>query len=279
MNYKIKGRSKSSKSFLNGSDIHVGGRTSVCSEAPEQSELGSYYKPNIINKTLLKHWNSIPDALQQKPNLFVINGETIDGANKKQVGQETWSTNLQDQMNDCVKLINRIPYDDILLTRGSIYHDQIDATNIEEIMADRLGAIRYKAYGGSGATDWFANVQANGKVFNYSHHIGFSKGLQTRAAALSREMANMHYEYDKLGKVDVIIRSHVHYFVHVEFVHSHGIILPAWKYPDGHLFRGGVAGTTPDIGMVETIIEPNGEIIIKKHIAEIDMKAKVTQIV
>ena len=89
----------------------------------------------------------------------------------------------------------------------------------------------------------------------------------------------MHYEYDKLGKVDVIIRSHVHYFVHVEFVHSHGIILPAWKYPDGHLFRGGVAGTTPDIGMVETIIEPNGEIIIKKHIAEIDMKAKVTQIV
>ena len=146
-------------------------------------------------------------------------------------------------------------------------------------MADRLGAIRYKAYGGSGATDWFANVQANGKVFNYSHHIGFSKGLQTRAAALSREMANMHYEYDKLGKVDVIIRSHVHYFVHVEFVHSHGIILPAWKYPDGHLFRGGVAGTTPDIGMVETIIEPNGEIIIKKHIAEIDMKAKVTQIV
>ena len=66
------------------------------------------FRINIINKTLLKHWNSIPDALQQKPNLFVINGETIDGANKKQIGQETWSTNLQDQMNDCVKLIDKI---------------------------------------------------------------------------------------------------------------------------------------------------------------------------
>ena len=54
MNYKIKGRSKSSKSFLNGGDIHVGGRTSVCSEAPEQSELGSYYKPNIINIAPIK---------------------------------------------------------------------------------------------------------------------------------------------------------------------------------------------------------------------------------
>ena len=90
---------------------------------------------------------------------------------------------------------------------------------------------------------------------------------------------------EKLQKFSLIfylisyLPNQVHYFVHVEFVHSHGIILPAWKYPDGHLFRGGVAGTTPDIGMVETIIEPNGEIIIKKHIAEIDMKAKVTQIV
>ena len=61
---------------------------------------------------------------------------------------------------------------------------------------------------------------------------------------------------------------------------SDGIIVPAWKYPDGHLFRGGVAGTTPDIGMVEVTVETNGDILVRKHIAELgeSLKARVNHI-
>jgi len=36
-----------------------------------------------------------------------------------------------------------------------------------------------------------------------------------------------------------------------------------------------VAGTTPDIGMVEFIIEPNGYVEVVKHIAELDIKPVV----
>ena len=268
---KIGGRSKSSKSIIGGGDVHDGASTAVCSPAPYRAEQDDYIKPNAVQKTLFSAWETIKDNLKnKKPNLWVCNGEPIDGANRKQIGAQSWTTSLEDQMNDFIKLAKHIPYKDILFTRGSLYHSGLDATNFEEVLADRMGALRYKMFGGGGATDYFANIEVNNKVFNFSHHIGFSKGLQTRAAALSREMANMHYEYDKLGKVDVIVRSHVHYFCHVEFVHSHGIILPAWKYPDGHLFRGGVAGTTPDIGMVE--------IIVNKIVAEVDLKAKVRHI-
>ena len=114
-----------------------------------------------------------------------------------------------------------------------------------------------------------------GKVFNFAHHIGFNKSPAYRTTALAREMAGMHFEHDKLGRADFIIRSHVHYFVHIEFVNTHGILTPAWKYPDHHLFRGGLAGTTPDVGLVEIIIEPNGETVVLPHIAKIDMKAQV----
>jgi len=41
------------------------------------------------------------------------------------------------------------------------------------------------------------------------------------------------------------------------------------------LFRSGLAGTTPDVGMVEIVIESNGEINIVKHIAEMEIKPLV----
>ncbi len=79
-------------------------------------------------------------------------------------------------------------------------------------------------------------------------------------------------------KYDVIVRSHVHYFMMVKSAHTRGFTTPAWKYPDGHLYRGGLGGTFPDIGMVELIIEPNNEIIVNDHITELRIKPEVYEI-
>ena len=138
-----------------------------------------------------------------------------------------------------------------------------------------MGASKYKAFGGSGYTDYYALVDIYGKRFNFTHHVGFNKWAAYRTTALAREMAGMVFERDKMGKADVIVRSHVHYFVHVEFTNTHGFTTPAWKFPDAHLFRGGTAGTTPDIGMVEVIIEPNGDLLVEKHIKELNIKPLV----
>ena len=278
---KLGGRQNSAKTFLCTGDNHVGSMLALASLEPQLSD-GSTFKPTKVMKRLYAAWLEVKDSLHCKqPDLMVCNGEPCDGANPKQLGQQSWTTDIEAQMQDYMKLMKHYNYQKLLFTRGSIYHTTLGATNFEEILANRMPRVmKYKAHGGSGSTDFFANVEANGKVFNFSHHIGFSKGLQTRAAALSREMANMHYEADKLGKVDVIVRNHVHYFWHNEGVHTHGIIVPAWKFPDGHLFRGGVAGTTPDIGMVEITVETNGDILVKKHIAELgtSLKARVNHI-
>ena len=265
----------SSKSLLTVSDLHGGAGTSVCTLEPVISDLNTTYKPNKLQLALNEAWYNCIDELEQKPTLLVVNGEPCDGANKKQVGQQSWTTNIHDQLDDVTKLLKEIPYENLMFVRGSTYHVQVDGTNFEEIIARQMGATKYKAYGGEGLTDYFAIIEIYGKVFNFTHHIGFNKWAAYRTTALAREMAGMVFEKDKMGRADVIIRSHVHYFVHVEFTHTHGLTTPAWKFPDAHLFRGGVAGTTPDVGMVEMIIEPNGEILIQKHIAEMEIKPLV----
>ena len=255
--------------------MHVGSALSICSAEPVITELGTVHLPNKLQLALNEAWYNCIDDLEQKPTLLVLNGEPCDGANKKQVGQQSWTTNLQDQINDAGKLLNDIPYENLIFVRGSGYHVQQDGTNFEEILAHQLGAEKYRAYGGEGLTDYYALIEMYGKTFNFTHHVGYNKWAAYRTTALAREMAGMVFEKDKMGKADVIIRSHVHYFVHIEFVNTHGILTPAWKYPDHFLFRGGLAGTTPDIGLVEIVIEPNGETIVYPHIANIDKKAQV----
>lgn len=271
--------SKKAKRVLVVSDLHVGSSTALCSESPVIADLNTTYKPNKLQKTFFKAWKDMIKSLGGSVDLLVINGECIDGANKKQLGQQSWTTNIDDMMNDAKKLIEMIPYKQVLILRGSGYHEQVDGTNFEEIMADKLrDCIKYKAYGGEGKTDYFAFVKIYGKTFNFTHHIGFSKSEAYRTTALAREMVGMHFQHDKLGRADIMVRSHVHYFTHVEFTHTHGCTTPAWKYPDSHLFRGGLAGTTADIGSVMFTIYPNGDVDFDKFIAEIDYKPKVLEL-
>lgn len=265
----------SSKSVLIVGDMHTGSTTAICSKEPVTSDKDTTYRPNKLQKALYGVWQDCIDELVQKPDVLVINGEPCDGGNPRQLGNQSWTTNVYDQIIDSKLLVNEIPYRNILVNRGSKYHVQIEGTNFEEVFAREMNADRYRAFGGSGYTDYYILMEMNGKYFNFTHHIGFNKWAAYRTTALAREMAGMVFEKDKMGRADIIIRSHVHYFVHVEFVHTHGFTTPAWKYPDGHLFRGGTAGTTPDIGMVEVIIEPNGDIDVIKHIAEMEIKPLV----
>jgi len=155
--------------------MHVGSSTAICTENPNTVDLETTYKPNKLQKALYGVWKECIDELIQKPNLLVVNGEPCDGGNPRQLGKQSWSTNLQDQLNDAEKLINLIPYDHLLFNRGTGYHVDQQGTNFEEIIAERMKADRYKAFGGSGYTDYYSLVEIHGKYFNFTHHVGFNK--------------------------------------------------------------------------------------------------------
>ena len=273
-----KSKSRGSKSILVVSDMHVGASTAICTKAPKIVDQGTTHKPNRLQKELLSVWKECIGELEHKPDLLVVNGEPCDGGNPKSNGQQTWSTNIEDQLNDARKLLEMIPYKKIMFTRGSGYHVTERATNFEEILAGKMGAVPYSAYGGEGKTDYYALVKMNGVNFNFTHHVGFSKQVASRPGSIAREMSGMKLDANKMGKTDVIVRSHVHYYVHVEYPGYHGFTTPTWKYPDGHLFKGGTAGTTPDIGMVEVIVESNGKINVLPHIASMTIRPTIKNI-
>ena len=270
---------KSSKSVVIFSDIHVGSKVAVCSESPKIID-GENYTPNKAQKALKKAWDLAISEISQKPDLLVINGEPIDGANPKSMGAGVWSTNLVDQIRDFKTLTKQIPTSKkLIFVRGSGYHVNVGgATNLEEIVAEEMKADRYRAYGGSGFTDYECNVEMNGKLFNFTHHIGFAQWEAYRTTALARELVKLHFENRRRGThTDIAVRSHVHYYVEVRFKNTLGFTSPAWKFPDGFMYRRGIP-TLPDVGCMEVIIESNGEIIVKPHIIEVEFKPKVMHI-
>jgi len=267
---------KSAKSVFVYSDIHVGSKVAVCSESPEIIDAENY-TPNPAQKALFKGWREIIDSYKTKPDILVINGESIDGSNPKSMGSGVWSTDLKDQINDFKKLLNYIPKPkQIYFVRGSGYHVQTGgATNIDEIVASEVNAQKYRTYAGSGYTDYEANIEVNGKIFNFTHHVGFAEWEQYRTTALARELVKLHFEHSKRGHhTDIAVRSHVHYYVEVRFKHTIGVTSPAWKFPDSFMYRRGIP-TTSDIGCIEFVIESNGEVLIYPHIVEVMHKPKV----
>lgn len=259
-----------SKSFVFYSDIHVGSKRSICSDDPVNG-----YKPNPFQKILFGIWNETIDELHQKPRFKIVNGEPFDGPNKKQLGRGQWTTSMGDQIREAEKLIDLIPGDETILVQGTPYHVDSQGTSFEEILADKIKAKKYSTWFDESFAEDFVQIKANGVIFNITHHIGFARWAAYRTTALAREMAALHFMKDHLGNVGIMVRSHVHYFVHIEFVHTHGFTTPAWKYPDKHLFRGGMGGIIPDVGCVEVIIEPNGKMLVEKHIATIKQKPKM----
>ena len=185
---------------------------------------------------------------------------------------------MHDQLIDAEKLLRMIKFKRIAFVRGSGYHVTKGGTNYEEMIAAKMKAIPCKPYDGTGLTDNFANFEINGKVVNFSHHIPFSKISGNRTGALAREMMALRAEETKHGRIDVVVRSHVHYYVSVAYHKMQGVITPCWKYPDGFLFKSGLSGTIPDIGMVEILIDGDGKIEIVPHVREIVKKADVRSI-
>ena len=267
-----KRRSKSSKSLVVYSDIHTGSKNAVCTNDPVNG-----YRPSDFQKMLFELWNESIDDLTQKPRFKVINGEPFDGVNRKSNGAGQWSVSMGEQIREAEKLIKLIPGEETVLVKGSGYHVDDLGTSYEEILADKIGARKYSTWFNDSFAEDFCQIRLNGVLFNITHHVGFARWAAYRTTALAREMAALHFMKDSLGDVGVMVRSHVHYFVHIEFPHSHGFTNPAWKYPDRHLFRGGMGGVIPNIGCTEVIIEPNGKIIVEKHIAEVKQKPKVIE--
>jgi len=69
-------------------------------------------------------------------------------------------------------------------------------------------------------------------------------------------------------RTKVVVRSHAHYFNHIEFSGSKGYVTPCWKALDEFMLANGPLDISPDIGFLPFIITqgPEGGIFTHEKI-------------
>lgn len=240
---------------------------------------------------MLSYWKWVKEELVKQPYLICINGEPIDGDNPKENGGGLWSSNINDQIDDFVKLMKQYNPSHITMTRGSGYHVHKNNTSFEDIVANRLNVKPYETIREAEKfREWDNNrnskividdiltFDVHGCKFNVAHHIGYNKAYHNKAQAVTAMLASLEFMRGKYWKSknfpDIVVRGHVHYYVQVGFARIRGFTEPTFKFSmDRYFTRQGVP-EPPSIGAVEVIVETNGHAIIEPHVITNEMYPK-----
>jgi hypothetical protein len=143
------------------------------------------------------------DAL--KPvDALIVNGDAIDGKGDKSGATELITTDRNEQCSMAIAAIETIGAKEIYMSYGTPYHTG-RYEDWERQIADHVGA-RIDSHG---------YLDIRGLVFDYRHFVGASSVPHGRHKAIAKEhLWNVLWaEHGEYPKADVLIRSHVHYFV------------------------------------------------------------------
>ena len=117
----------------------------------------------------------------------------------------------------------------------------------EEAIAVAVHAEHYKGTGAGQRIHEVLNLEINGLVANFAHHIGVSNA--NKAGVIDKEItASILAELAGHSRTDVLIRNHVHTYRQVGSGYRHGATSPAWQLQTKFTRRGGVFQQVPDIG-------------------------------
>ena len=246
-----------SKTILTLNDLHCGSEYGICPEGL-QLQSGSIWPLTEGQKYLLDCWNDLYRRVKQigKIDVLILNGDLIEGRQSKQLGTEAFTTDLTVQQEGAIKLLK--PFAEMsehtYLIRGTEYHDQVSGEALEAVGRELGAEKNVKGRYGRNSLD----LVVDGVTFNVAHRIGVTSGMY-RATLIDKAM--LFAAFAKIMKertgADVVIRSHAHFFAHVELVHHHGFITPCWQLQTPYMIRIEPNRMLPDIGAV--IIRVDGD--------------------
>ncbi len=216
---------------------------------------------NPLQKYLWKCWEDFLSRVKDLPiAAVVINGDAVDGTQGAQRGTELSLVVPQDQGRAAVQVLKTLR--DTLTKKGNIcppfyfvqgtdYHDGPRAAQELEGVAERVGCVKYGTLGsGTGVySREFLDLELDGVIMNFAHGISVAGGFY-RATAVDREgiWSALAGKEGKLPKADAVIRSHCHFFVHVEHASKHIAISPCWQMQTRYMRKNSVYRMLPDIG-------------------------------
>lgn len=187
-----------------------------------------------------------------KPDVIVANGDLVDGKQRMQEAEELILNLPLDQeeaaVQTCRILRNACPSAQWFFVAGTEYHDGRTARSLENV-ASRLEAVKYPGVGSGRLCREVLDLDIDGAILNVAHHISGGGGIY-RATALDREAiwSALAGKEGKSPKADILVRSHVHYFAHVEHASKHAFNCPCWELQTRFMRKRSVYKMLPDIG-------------------------------
>ena len=197
-----------------------------------------------------------------KVDVLIVNGDAVDGKGPASGGTEQLYMSYEDQADMAAIIISKFGKPSVNMSFGTGYHTGTDQ-DWESILARQIGAEKI------GDED---NINVNGLVINYKHHLGTSQVPYGRATAVLRDkfwkdIWALRGEYPK---VDVVIRSHVHYHQYVGGPDFLAMTIPALQ-GYGSKYARRLSGVV-DIGFVVFDITSKGLYSWDPHILRMPYK-------
>lgn len=212
------------KTIVIVSDLHCG---SVYGITPPGEFKASKYRD--LQEESWKEYTRLTDKWK-KPDILICNGDAIEGNQPKQGGAELVNIDRSVQCDIAVEALELWKAKRIFLSYGSAYHVGVGAEDFERGIAERL-----TDRGTPAMIEGHLFLNIEGLVFDIRHKVGTSSIPHGRATPLLREMmwALMKEANETGPKVDVIIRSHAHYYIDIRQPKRRAIITPGLQLARG----------------------------------------------
>jgi hypothetical protein len=259
---------KDTKNILVVGDIHVGSMYGLL--PPDFVSADGAPKPQ--NEGQLYLWECWLD-MKRKAAKFaidsvVVNGDLIEGKQGKQKASELTLIAPNDQETAAVFVLKdlrnwlekstgkEVPF---YLVQGTEYHEGRGAEELESIAARVEGVHIDSQYAGRHCKE-VLDLDVDGTILNFSHHVGGGAGFG-RSGAIDAEAMWCQITSSKGQAVaaDLIVRSHVHYYMHVEHVNRHAIICPCWQLQTRYARHRSAYKIMPDIGALVFHVNPQAK--------------------
>jgi hypothetical protein len=202
------------------SDLHCGHKVGLTHPDFESSNVVNGSLAHKLSRVRRECWQFYAKALHelQPIDILIVNGDAIDGRGERSGGTELLTIDRNEQSEMAIAAIKEAGAGTTRLTYGTGYHTG-DAEDFEFNVA--------KAFGASIVAHDMVDV--NGLVFDIRHHVGGSQSPLSRHNAIVKDRiwGLLWADRGERARAQVIIRSHVHYFVYGGDADWLGIVTPA----------------------------------------------------
>ena len=255
------------KRILVSSDWHCGHQAGLCTPSWFQRTENPHFEmyARIQNDLWSFFSETITKLKEQHPiDHMILNADIIDGNQTITKGAEAITTERRLQCEIAKEIIEFIDVQDkIFFTVGSAYHTG-KSEDWEAVLAEQVGAnIQDEHY-----------IDISGKLFHVKHDIAQTSVPYGKITPIVKQSVLEDLKSVKYGDrfVDIVIRSHVHFFADFRLGEKRGIITPSFQFTSK--FGRRKCDGPIDVGFVIIDIYENGHVEINPYLAVVKERTR-----